>query len=318
MDDLGSIVDSWFGPNERHFGEPPKPKQPGRPRRPRVKKQTGNTLSSASAAAIAKEAMKDFHAYAGGPRSADGLSYCRGYAERAAAQAGNPGDPIDFTASTPGVKRDGLDLRGNGWRLDNFHRSPVFQWCHDKTMPPLGRVDAKAGDTLQARVFFDQEDDLARRVESKYRRGFLHAVSVGWDFVDGHGTRLNTGRLSLDEIRDRAFYDLTELSGVPVPADPDALMARQRSGLRTLGRQLVSIFDEQEHGTALAEEVARALEDELERLGLTIPLIQQAARHLPARKAGFFMPKTTGPADTGISQDAARTFLAAFSFQGAS
>ncbi len=219
----------------------------------------------------------------------------RGYLDKASADA-RAGTPIDFIASTPGVKRDGLDLRAQGWRLDTFNTNPVFQWVHSRTEPSIGRVEARAEDVLRAAVTFDQEDEFARRIESKYRRGFLNAVSVSWDFVDGGGRALDPRRMSANDIRDRAFYDLTELSGVPIPADPGALMQRQRSALGLLGRELVTLFDEQEDpdGEITADELRSAVIAELNRLGVPIPSLNPA------------------PADSGIDQQAARALLGAF------
>lgn len=196
----------------------------------------------------------------------------RGYTDGDVATA-KAGTPIPFIASTPGVKRDGLDLRASGWRLDTYRSNPVFQWCHDRAMPPIGRVETTAGDTLRALVAFDQEDPFARQVESKYRRGFLHAVSVSWDFTDGSGQRIDPWRMSVEDLRDRAYYDMTELSGVPIPADPDALIQRQRSGLLSLGRQLVTLFDEQENPASdiPAPVLRAAVLAELERLGIPLP-----------------------------------------------
>lgn len=209
-----------------------------------------------------------------------------------------PGSPIPFVASTPGVKRDGLDLRASGWRLDTYRSNPVFQWCHDRTAPPIGRVEATAGATLRALVTFDQEDPFARAVESKYRRGFLHAVSVSWDFTDAAGERIDPWRMSVEELRDQACYDMTELSGVPIPADPDALIQRQRSALRHLGRDLLQLFGEQENpdSDVTAPEVRAAVLAELERLGIPIPTASP--------------PPQTSVVDT----QAARSLLAAFSF----
>lgn len=240
----------------------------------------------------------------------DGIQFARGYADLAAAAGGKPGDPIDFVASTPGVKRDGLDLRANGWRLDNYQRSPVKLWMHDKTRLPIGRVEARAEDKLRASVIYDQEDGFARSVESKYRRGFLHAVSVGWDFVDDQGQRLDTRRMSTSDIRDRAFYDLTELSGVPVPADPEALKETTRAGLRSLSRELAELFDDQENpdGQLDAGEVRAAVWDEILRLGVPLDVLRQYANQ-PA-------PTTTAPAVSGIDNDAARNLLAAFQLEG--
>lgn len=227
--------------------------------------------------------------------------YQRGYTERA---AGKAGDPIWFTASTPGVKRDGLDLRAQGWRLDDYRRNPVFLWCHDRTKPPIGMVTAEAGETLRTAVSFDQDDEFARKVESKYRRGFLNAVSVGWDFVDSSGSRIDARSLSVQRLRDEAFYSLTETSGVPVPADPLALKDAQRAGLRSLGQELLDLYDEKVEAetnpasTITADDIRDAVIAELNRMGIPIPAFQ---RHQPADPAGFFVP-----------EQSARALLAAF------
>ena len=222
----------------------------------------------------------------------------RGFTDGGVADA-PPGTPIPFIASTPGVKRDGLDLRASGWRLDTYQTNPVFQWCHDRYAPPVGRVEASVTDLLRTLVFFDQEDEFARKVESKYRRGFLHAVSVSWDWVDAAGKRVDPWRMSPDELRDKAFYDLTELSGVPIPADPDALIQRQRAGLRSLGRELVTLFDEQEtpESKTTAPEIRAAVLAVLDELGIEPPT------------------EAPPPQAMGIDHQAARALLAAFTFE---
>jgi len=134
--------------------------------------------------------------------------------------------PIRFVASTGGVKRDGKDLRAESWRLANYRSNPVFLWAHDYMGHnlPIGRADVTVdGERLIASVVFDQEDEFARRVERKYRRGFLNAVSVGWGETDGG-------------------YDLLDISAVPVPGDPDALMERQARAYRALAEQLNSVM----------------------------------------------------------------------------
>lgn len=167
----------------------------------------------------------------------------RAVAERA--DESDPDAPLTFVASTPGVKRDGLDLRASGWRIDRALTNPVFQWAHDYRRPPIGRFAPTVDDdALRIAVTFDREDPFAADIERKYRRGFLNAVSVGWDFVDENGERLSWWSLDAEEIRDEAFYDLTEVSAVPVPADPDALIERQRAGLIDLGRGLLDLLDE--------------------------------------------------------------------------
>lgn len=141
---------------------------------------------------------------------------------------GDAGDgPLVFTASTAGVKRDGLDLRASGWRIDSFQRNPVILWAHDRRALPIGRGSASVeNDRLRIAVEFDQDDEFARQIEGKFRRGFLNGVSVGWRFVDAEGGDLEWWRMTKEELRDEAFYELTELSAVPVPSDPDALAER--------------------------------------------------------------------------------------------
>jgi hypothetical protein len=153
------------------------------------------------------------------------MNYMRAFCERKE-EPGEEGAPIRFVASTEGIKRDGKELRAENWRLDNYKRNPVVLWVHDYLGQnlPIGRADvAIEGKQLVADVTFDQQDDFARQVESKYRRGFLSAVSVGWQDV-GEGKR--------------TYHDLMDVSAVPVPADPMALKLQEARVLNDLTREL--------------------------------------------------------------------------------
>lgn len=174
------------------------------------------------------------------------LSYTRGMLA-----APSEDGTLTFTASAEGVNRYGFSLTRNRWRTDNFNANPVILWMHMDHMPPIGRgravVDSKG---LRTDVTFDRADPFAMTIENKYRTGFLNAVSVGFDFVDNSGKPISDWySMSADEIKNEAFYDLAEVSAVPVPADPNALI-RQRHALALdfdlfepddLGR--MSIFD---------------------------------------------------------------------------
>ena len=146
------------------------------------------------------------------------MLYIRALCERAEQEA-DPGTPIRFTASTEGRKRDGKDLKAADWRITNYQRNPVVLWAHDYAGRnlPIGRADVSMGNKkMTADVIFDQQDDFAKAVESKYRRGYLSTVSVGWgDLDDG-------------------AIELLDISAVPVPGDPDALMERQIRVWRSL------------------------------------------------------------------------------------
>lgn len=159
-----------------------------------------------------------------------GKTFVRAFAERGA-EAGAAGEPIRFTASTEGVARDGLVIEADGWRLENYRKNPVVLWAHDylgKNLP-IGRADRVevVDGRLAADVVFDQADEFARAVERKYRTGFLHAVSVGWET---HTIRPSKG----GEAPRIAEAELLDISGVPVPGDPDALIERELRALKAL------------------------------------------------------------------------------------
>jgi hypothetical protein len=141
------------------------------------------------------------------------------------AQPADDDDALTFTASSTKVNRYGFALRHEGWRIDNYNANPVVLWMHMSHMPPIGRGRSTLRNGIvQTAVTFDRADPFAAAIEQKYRGGFLNAVSVGFEFVDRKGAPLaDWWRLSAEEIRDEAFYDLAEVSAVPVPADPNAL-----------------------------------------------------------------------------------------------
>jgi hypothetical protein len=154
-------------------------------------------------------------------------NYLRGLHVRADDDTNTSG-PIRFVASTEGVKRDGLEIKAESWELENYRKNPVVLWSHDYwgTHLPVGRADVNVeGKSLIASVTFDPDDEFARAIERKYRNGFLNTVSVGWD------SRGDTN-------------ELLDISAVPVPGDPDALMERQIRGLASIGEKLIELTDE--------------------------------------------------------------------------
>jgi HK97 family phage prohead protease len=148
--------------------------------------------------------------------------YVRAYAARA---DGSPGEPIRFVASTSNVARDGLIVDAAGWQLDNYRKNPVFLWAHNYRDPPIGKaIDVRVeGDELIAEITFDQADERARLIEQKYRSGYLNAVSVGFDIE-----AIEPAKHAMAAPR-ATKAELLEISGVPVPSDPDALASRQRA-----------------------------------------------------------------------------------------
>lgn len=154
-------------------------------------------------------------------------TFIRAYCERAPAAEAAPGTPIRFVASTENVARDGLIVAADGWQLENFRKNPVFLWAHDYRRPPIGRavrVDVE-GKQLIAEIEFDQADEDARQIEDKYRRGFLNAVSVGFEVETFEPGKAGAAPRAVKS-------ELLEISGVPVPGDPGALKAARSAAER--------------------------------------------------------------------------------------
>ena len=134
-----------------------------------------------------------------------------------------PGSPIPFTLTTPGVKRDGLDLATLPFTKQRYDLNPVVLAFHRYDQFSIGHgeieiVQTRAGEALLANAWFDIDDPVGAEADRKYRSGFLFAVSLGWDDIDNRGVpvRASKGR--------PVARDILEFSVVSVPADPDALL----------------------------------------------------------------------------------------------
>jgi len=157
------------------------------------------------------------------------MQYLRAYRDIGA------GDELTFVASTPGVKSDGLAIDQNRWDLSRFHRNPVFLWVHDYSSLPIGIGDAWVeGGMLRFKPTKWAHTAIASDIHQAYDDGILNAVSVGWEDVDEEGRPIKRGQTA-------ARHVLLDVSAVPVPGDPDALVERQRAAWGALGRELLQL-----------------------------------------------------------------------------
>lgn len=151
--------------------------------------------------------------------------YLRGYVLRAAADdddAATESGPLRIVAATAGMKGDGLNLTMDGAQLGRFDANPVVGYGHSywgRDSLPIGRSDKTwiDGDRLLMDVSFDQGDEFARTVERKYRDGFLNAFSIGFDVSN------------IDDTGTPESWELFEVSAVPLPMDPDAVVEAGRA-----------------------------------------------------------------------------------------
>lgn len=128
------------------------------------------------------------------------------------------------------------------WQLERFLANPVALYAHDSHSLPIGRahqvgvVDGK----LQGTIIFAsaKANPVAEQVWQSIQEGTLRAVSVG--FIP------HTIRAEREDDRDVYVLtdnELLEISVVPIPANPDALM-RQRQKAAALAAPRSPVMSE--------------------------------------------------------------------------
>lgn len=209
-----------------------------------------------------------------------------------------PDGSKEFVASTTGVKRDGLTLDMKGAQVDNYLKNPVVLWAHDYRGErlPIGKTTRLRTTTKEMRavIQFDLSDPFAAEVDRKYDEKFLNAVSIGW--VD----------LEYDEQRRTVVkWELLDISSVPVPGDPDALLRREYAMIRSLLHDPDGEGDEYPVGDSIdgdgTGEALPPIESTIDSWEATLPLIVGAAGSAGQRAA--IPPHTTAKADDGAPWD---------------
>ena len=139
---------------------------------------------------------------------------------------------FEFTASTEAIDRDGEVIEAKGWDLKNFKKNPVIMYGHDYRSLPIGRASKVwvSEGTLKNHVEFPPEGtyefaDIVRRLLDA---GYLKTESVGFvpkEWEDG----------AEDKLPKRTYKktELLEISIVPVPSNPDALIQAKDAGVIT-------------------------------------------------------------------------------------
>lgn len=212
------------------------------------------------------------------------------------------GSPLRVVMASEGEQADGIDLRMSGAEMERFRNNPVLGYGHSywgRTNLPIGRVIPESimveGTTVVGELEFDEDDEFAREVERKMRKRYLNAVSIGFDVLQWESADQNYWRGGV-----ATRWEQTELSVVPVPMDAKALVTAGRGN-----------NDADWYGAAL-----RFITEEAVRRGLLpIPSLGEALTPPGATvdPTGFITTTDAPePPAAGVSEDAARSFFAAF------
>lgn len=143
---------------------------------------------------------------------------------------------VEFIISTASEDRYGDKVEVKGWDLKNYKANPVVLFGHMGNIPPIGKTVKiwKTKDALMAVAEFMPRDisAFAHSIFRMYEEGYLRATSVGF--------RAKQYDLILDNDGDWTGgvhflkQELLEFSAVPIPANPDALIAARQKGIDTL------------------------------------------------------------------------------------
>jgi hypothetical protein len=132
--------------------------------------------------------------------------------------------------SNSGLNSYGFRVLTEGIDTAQYERNPVLLWMHSRPyrgttdeVLPLGRMENMRieGDNLIGTPVFDESDDFAKRIKSKWESGMLKMVSAGLDVIE---TSEDVSALKPGQSRATVTKSkLIEVSIVDIGANDDAL-----------------------------------------------------------------------------------------------
>lgn len=136
--------------------------------------------------------------------------------------------------STSGLNCYGGRVLTSGIDLTQFQKNPLLLWMHrrsfDRDAMPIGRIDnlRTDGDRLIGTPVFDQNDEFAKKIESKWENGFLRMASAGIEIIETSDApeHLLQGQTRRTITRCR----LEEVSIVDMGGNDESLQLYDRSG----------------------------------------------------------------------------------------
>ena len=138
-----------------------------------------------------------------------------------------------FCFSDGSVDRMGDTISPTGWNLHDFNKNPVALFAHDSSAPPIGRASnlmVEDGRLMGDIEFAPPEIyEFADTIFKLVAGGYLNAVSVGFQPKDYDWADDEDREWGLDF----KAQDLLEISVVPVPALPSALIDARAKGIDT-------------------------------------------------------------------------------------
>ena len=153
-------------------------------------------------------------------------------------------------ASTDALDRDREVLLPKGCVTENFLKNPVMLRIHNYQHIPVGKVHAIRIDKDAVEFDFEFSDsDEGKEIEDLYVKGFMSAFSVGlyplkalWldddspkqmevEVANGETQSFDLTKYKIAPRRLVHLWELLEISPVPVPSNPEALLLRAKDNI---------------------------------------------------------------------------------------
>mgnify|MGYP001560382615 CR=1 FL=1 len=147
---------------------------------------------------------------------------------------------LEFVGSTEDRDRMGDVIQSAGWQLKQYRKNPVFLWAHRYDEPPVGKANRiwMEDGKLKFHVQFpsQEEYEFADTIYKLYKGGYLRATSVGFKPLESEPLEIKEGEEDFPGHQPTRYIrqELLELSGCPVPANPNALAEAKEAGLLTM------------------------------------------------------------------------------------
>lgn len=149
-------------------------------------------------------------------------------------QVSEDGDKVTFVASTETPDRYGDVISVRGWELSSYKRNPIILLNHDSSALPIAKGNVHIKDNqLLVDVEFDMDDPQAAAVARKVKKGFINAVSVGFQPLEAMPRKDFKQDNPLYSRRGQFFKsaELLEVSIVTIPANSEATMLGKNQSL---------------------------------------------------------------------------------------
>jgi HK97 family phage prohead protease len=208
---------------------------------------------------------------------------------------------IRFKGTDETVDRVGDVMTGEGWEVDNYKKNPIFLWAHNYEGLPVGRTVGLSYDEKDKAWMFDvkfathDEYPFADTVYKLYKGHYLNAVSVGFLPKEVEAGKEKDARKILKK-------ELLELSGCPVPCNPNALQMsfRKAVGDKTVNEQeYLELLESLEKLEKVSE--VDLLKQQVEGLEARVKALEDKAIE-PEKPAEEKPPETDADLDKQVSE----------------